>query len=123
MTPYRASGDFYATGEEIDYASVLSTHLVGVDRGYGQIFCCSCPLTRDGTIADKRNRDYVIANVSKWLDRFSYRGVQIRTDGEPVLLQLMNALKRVRTHPTDLQQTPTRSHQSLGAGERGVRTI
>merc|ERR1712194_690774 len=73
--------------------------------------------------ADTNKATYNVEAVVSWLRDASYRQVTIRTDGEPVLVALMDKVKAARAYETVLQRSPTRSSQSLGGAERAVRTV
>jgi hypothetical protein len=66
---------------------------------------------------------HTVESVVCWLREGCYRQVTIRTDGEPAIVALMDRVKAARPEETVLQRSPTRSSQSLGAGERAVRTV
>jgi hypothetical protein len=61
--------------------------------------------------------------VTDWLKKKCNRKVTIRTDGEPLIVAIVERVKAARTEETTLQRSPTRSSQSLGAAERAVRTV
>ena len=116
----KADGSFFDDGEEYEHSLIFCTHLVGVDCGNEKIFATSMDL-KDG--ADSNQGRYNVESVVQWLRDGCYRRITIRTDGEPALVALMERVKTARPEDTVLQRTPTRSSQSLGAGERAVRTV
>ncbi len=106
--------------EELKYDEVFSTHLVGVDRGNGQVLCINVETNAAG---EAKNHPYITTYLTTWLATRCYRKITIRHDGEPMLVAIMQRLRDNRTEETHLQQSPQRSSQSLGAGERAIRTV
>ena len=115
----KADGSFFEDGEEYDYSTVLCTHLVGVDCGNGALFCVCIDLSGPNTASQR----YGIEMAKTFINTKGYRKVTLRYDGEPALVALMERLRDSRAEETALQQTPFRSSQSLGIGERGVSTM
>jgi len=110
----KADGTFFEDVEEIERSNIYSTMLVGSDMRNG-----ACVNAAAG--ADSNEDKYTVANIIDWRDRESHRKVKIRCDNEPAARALFKGVKAARVQVTDLQDTPERSSQSLGGGERAVQ--
>ena len=60
-------------------------------------FLFQCKGTGDPTIVDK---------VARWIDALGYRKVVLKTDGEPALVAVQEAVARARTHETMCKNPP-----------------
>ena len=121
MAHMKADGSSYAKGKEVNFSDVWCSYLVGVDRGSGSLLCATVDSTSTGD--DSQPKEYVTKMVTEWLKKKSYRKVTIRTDGETLIVAIVERIKAAGTEETILQRSPTRSSQSLGAAERAVRTV
>ena len=70
--------------------------LVGRDRWTKAVFSflVQCKGNGDDTIVDK---------VARWVDALGYRKVVLKTDGEPALVAVQEAVAKARTHKTMCQ--------------------
>ena len=59
----------------------------------------------------------VRASVCDDIDLFGHRGVVLKGDGEPALVQVQSAIKEKRTHP------PAYNPQSNGSAERAAQEV
>ena len=73
-----------------------------------------CKGIGDSTIVDK---------VTRWVDALGYRKVVLKTDGEPALVTVQEAVAKARTHETICQNPPGYDPQANGAAERAVAEV
>ena len=69
------------------------------------------------------SHNYARKAIVKHCDRLFYREMHWRRDNETVLERLIELAARDRHHPTKIEDSPSRSPQSLGLAERSVRTV
>ena len=67
--------------------------------------------------------DTIVDKVARWVDALSYRKVVLKTDGEPALVAVQEAVARARTHDTICQNTPGYDPQANAAAERAVGEV
>jgi hypothetical protein len=89
---------------------------VGRDRWTKAVcsFLVQCKGTGDPTIVDK---------VARWIDALGYRKVVLKTDGEPALVAVQEAVARARTHETMCKNLPGYDPQANGVAERVVGEV
>ena len=91
--------------------------LIGVDLHTG---IRSAALTENRVAS---NRD-TISHVLNVLRRLGHHGtVELRTDGEPAIVDLMTKVAESRQAPTLVRRTPPYDSQSNGRVERAVRSV
>ena len=113
----KTDGTWLDPGETVEDDNVFGRALVFGDSGNGALTCI--PVDKKGATDSFGNENYAVGALTQWLDRFGYKAIEIRADGEPALGQLVKALKSKWAEKVVLQQSPSRSPQSLGGAENG----
>ena len=108
----------------IDYATIGANEdgddmrrlMIGRHKCTKYTFChkCACKGTGDVKIVQK---------IEASIDEVGDAKIKIKSDGEPALVQVMEAVKRKREHPTLLENPPAHDPQSNGVAERAVREV
>ena len=75
-------------------------------------FLVQCKGAGDCTMVDK---------VARWIDALGYRKVVLKTDGEPALVAVQEAIARARAHETMCQNLPGYDRQANGVAERACK--
>ena len=90
--------------------------LVGRDRWTKAVcsFLVQCKGTGDSTIVNK---------VVQWINALGYRKVVVKTDGEPALVEVQEAVAKARTHDTMCKNPLGYDPQANGAAERAVSEV
>ena len=124
-TAHRKKGDQERVGEEVhmDYCFMKDendaenvTILVMKDRRSKAVFC-------DVVLSKGRGQEGTVERALNNLKKLGHKRVTIRTDQEPALVDLANAIITAREEPTTLEHAPVGESQSNGLVERAVRTI
>ena len=91
--------------------------LIGIDHRTS----CKVSMVTDNRLG---NNEETILSVLNCLKLLGHHGqVEIRTDGEPALVELMRKVAERRSAPTFLRRTPPYDSQSNGRVERTVRSL
>ena len=72
-------------------------------------FLVQCKGIGDATIVDK---------VARWMDALDYRQIVPKTDGEPALIAVQEAIAKARTHDIVCRNPPGYDPQANGMAER-----
>ena len=110
--------DYFFLGDEGDEKLVA---MAGVDRASGSIFATQSIVKGSGCV-------YTVAAICSWLRELGYSRMELRSDGEPAILDMINAVKTRMEKNCDYdkvlcQASPRESHQSNGAVERAISTL
>ena len=87
--------------------------IVGRDRNSQTTFCHTCLCKGAGD-------DWIVKKMCEEIDNMGHTEVVIKTDGEPALVAVMEAVRAKRLHPTRLEHPPAYDPQSNGAIEKAV---
>ena len=95
--------------------------MAGVDRASGSIFATQKYREGSGCV-------YTVASICSWLRELGYSRMELRSDGEPAILDMINAVKTRMEKNCDYdkvlcQASPRESHHSNGAVERAISTL
>jgi len=118
----KSDGTYVEKDEVVEHDQVYATTLVFVDTGNSAICSTSMPVKTGEAEVDRNGQNFVVAYLAKWLSHYGYKDIVIRSS-DAQLAPIWEKLQAKRAHNTRLQDVPTRSPQSLGAGERAVRSI
>ena len=91
-----------------------ATAIVMRDKGTTTTFAHICE--QKGS-ADK----VILRQLIEDIDSLGYGKIILRGDGEPALIQLMNAIKKARSHETIIQNSPAYDPRSNRVVEKAVQ--
>ena len=65
----------------------------------------------------------IVDKVTRWIDALGYRKVVLKTDGEPALVAVQEAVAMARTHETMCKNPRGNDPQANGVAERAVGEV
>ena len=66
---------------------------------------------------------WAVDRICDDLDLFGHTEIVLKSDGEPAIMQVQNAVKSNRNHPTICQNPPAYDPQANGSAERAVQEV
>ena len=66
---------------------------------------------------------YLPKEANLVLDRCGINEVDLKSDGEPAIVDVKRAMKEMRKERTVLQQSPVEDHQANGEAENAIRQV
>ena len=67
--------------------------------------------------------DTIVDKVARWIDALGYRKIVLKTDREPALIAVQDAIAKARTHDTVCRNPPGYDPQANGMAERAVGEV
>ena len=107
--------DYKSFGEDADGDDKL-TMIVLKDQVTGCVAAHVC-------LQKGASDQWTVDRVCDDLDMFGHTEIVLKSDGEPAIMQVQNAVKASRVHPTICQNPPAYDPQANGAAERAVQEV
>ena len=107
--------DYKTLGEEADEDDKI-TMMVIKDEASG---CVAAHVCSQKGASDQ----WLVSRICDDLDMFGHTEIVLKSDGEPAIVQVQNAVKGTRNHPTICQNPPAYDPQANGSAERAVQEV
>ncbi len=108
--------DYAEIGDEGGDREQARKILVGRERDSKSIFC---HLVKRKGLDDEG----IVTKVCDSIKEFGLTAIELKTDGEPALVQVQQAIAEQRGHPTVPVNPPAYDPQANGTAERAVQEI